>query len=239
MVLAISASVPMVLHALHLRARMRHEAEDRASSLSRQDALTGLLIKPLFMTHIEGTLERALNDKESAAIVLVEVVNHAHLREAFGESVAEQCLLRAVVKLHRVLRDVDPAGRVDTSRFGLILEGVRSRQVLSERMVSLIASGLIPLPGLKPEATLQFHVACVMLNEIVPAANTLLEQLGDVLDNISPRSRRPIRFLEPAHTVPASYDGDSILVTDDHESGSSMASHTSHPPASHLPAEGI
>lgn len=221
MVLALVISIPLVLHALHLRTRMRHEAEERASSLSRQDALTGLLVKPLFMEHVQETLERALHDKVSSAVVLVEVMNHAHLREAYGEAVAEQCLLRAVVKLHRVLRDVDPAGRVDTSRFGLILDGVSSRQALSERMVSLIASGLVPLPGLKPEVTLQFHIACVLLNETIPDPRTILDQLADVLDHISPRSRRPIRFLEPLNTVPAPLQVDSGFTADD--TGSFMA----------------
>lgn len=203
MALAVAISMPMVLRALHLRARNRTDAEERVSALSTQDALTGLLVKPLFMTHVQEALSRALNDRETSAVVLVEVVNHAQLREVYGEAIAEQCLLRAVVKLHRVLRDVDPAGRVDTSRFGLILDGVGSRHALNERMVSLIASGLIPLPGLKPEVTLHFHIACVLLNEIIPDPRTILEQLDDVLDNMAPRTRRPIRFLEPLETVPS------------------------------------
>ena len=224
MALAVSISMPMVLHALHLRARNRQDAEGRASALSTQDALTGLLVKPLFMTHVQEALTRALRDRETSAVVLVEVVNHAQLREVYGEAVAEQCLLRAVVKLHRVLRDVDPAGRVHTSRFGLILEGVASRHALNERMVSLIASGLIPLPGLQPEVTLHFHIACVLLNESIPDPRTILEQLDDILDNMAPRTRRPIRFLEPLQTIPAPVGESSGFGEDD--TGSFMAPHT-------------
>lgn len=203
MVLAVAISVPLLLHALGLRARERREVEDRAKSLPTQDALTGLLVKPVFMTQVQEALHRAVHNRESSAVVLVEVVNYPHLSAVYGQAIAEQCLLRAVVKLHRVLRDVDPAGRVDTARFGLVLEGVSSRQALSERMVGLIASGLIPLPGLKPEVTLQFHMACVLLNEIHPEPDTILDQLGEVLAGIAPRTRRPIRFLEPSTTVPA------------------------------------
>lgn len=202
-VLAVALSIPLLLHALHLRMRARNEAEDRARALSTQDALTGLLVKPVFMEQLLDTLVRARRDKAPSAVVVVEVVNHAHLRHLYGEAVAEQCLLRAVVKLHRVLRDVDPAGRVGASRFGLILDGVKSRQTLNERMVSLVASGLIPLPGLKPEVTLQFHMACVLLSETIPDPRTILDQLENVVENMSPRTRRPIRFLEPLQTVPA------------------------------------
>jgi hypothetical protein len=70
-------------------------------------------------------------------------------------------------------------------------------------MVSLVASGLIPRPGLKPEVTLQFHMACVLLSETIPDPRTILDQLENVVENMSPRTRRPIRFLEPLHTVPA------------------------------------
>lgn len=203
LVVAVALMVPLLQQALHTRIRERREAEERAKALPTQDALTGLLTAPLFQQQVEHALERARHDSEHSAIVVVDVVNFKYLRDSYGDAVAEQCLLRAAVKLHRVLRDVDPAGRLDSARFGLVLDGVQDRQALTERMVRLIASGLIPLPGLKPEVTLQFHVACVLLSEVIPDQRTILEELGNVLEGISPRTRRPIRFLEPATTLPA------------------------------------
>jgi hypothetical protein len=91
-------------------------------------------------------------------------------------------------------------------------------------MVSLIASGLIPLPGLQPEVTLHFHIACVLLNETIPDPRTILEQLDDILDNMAPRTRRPIRFLEPLQTIPAPVGESSGFGEDD--TGSFMAPHT-------------
>jgi diguanylate cyclase (GGDEF)-like protein len=203
MVMCIALAVPLLQQALHTRARERREAQDRAEALPTQDALTGLLTAPLFQQQVETALNRAKHDREPSAIVLVDVVNFKYLRDSYGDAVAEQCLLRAAVKLHRVLRDVDPAGRVGTSRFGMVLDGMTSRQALTERMVRLIASGLIPLPGLKPEVTLQFHVACVLLTELIPDSQRILGELGEVLEGISPRTRRPIRFLDPAMTSPS------------------------------------
>lgn len=207
MVVAVALTVPLLQQALHTRIRERREAEERANALPTQDALTGLLTAPLFQQQVAQAVTRARHDHEPSAIVLVDVVNFKFLRDSYGDAVAEQCLLRAAVKLHRVLRDVDPAGRLDTARFGLVLDGVTDRQVLTERMVRLIASGLIPLPGLKPEVTLQFHVACVLLHEVIPSENSILEELGNVLEGISPRTRRPIRFLEPPQTEPAPLSG--------------------------------
>lgn len=207
---AVALAVPLLLHALNIRSRERKEVEVRAEQSPTQDALTGLLAPAEFAQQLREVSVRALEDKEPAAVVLVHIVNFDRIRQVYGDSIAEKCLLRAVVKLHRILRDVDPAGRVGPAQFGLIIEGITSRQDLSERMVKLIASGLIPLPGLKPEVTLQFHVAAVLLNERIPDPSTVLIELGQLLAGQSPRSRRPIRFLEPESTAPAPLDTSSV-----------------------------
>ena len=215
LLLVITASIPLIMHAFQIRTGDRRDLQVRANALKSQDALTGLLVKASFLAEVHSALDRARHGRASGAIVLVDVVNYNHLRRLYGDAVGEQCLLRAVVKLHRVLRDVDPAGRIDTARFGLILEGVTSRQALNERMVRLIGSGLIPLPGLKPEVTLQFHVACVLLTDFIPQDDGVVPQLEAVLDSISPRSRRPIRFLGSPHTQPIPPDANSTVNGDD------------------------
>jgi hypothetical protein len=62
-------------------------------------------------------------------------------------------------------------------------------------MVKLVASGLIPLPGLVPEVTLQFHAACVLLHETPLTSREALTLLNELLDRMNPGTRRPIRFL--------------------------------------------
>ena len=117
-----------------------------------------------------------------------------------------------MIKLQRVLRDVDPAGRVDTSRFALLLEGVADKDALNQRMVQLIASGLIPIPGLTPEVNLQFQVACVLLHHNPITPQRVMDELGGLLQDMSPRTRRPIRFLEapPTHPVVPSLNPDTL-----------------------------
>jgi hypothetical protein len=143
--------------------------------------------------------------------LVVKVVNYEHIRKGLGDPVAENSLLRAVVKVHRILRDVDPAGRVGAGEFGLILDGVQTRQALTERMVQLIGSGLIPLPGLHPPITLQFHAACVLLHENPIPPQEALPALLALLDGMSNHTRRPIRFLEAAQTMPAAILASSSL----------------------------
>lgn len=209
MLFAVTLSIPTLLHALTLRSQQRLSVRGRARASDTQDALTGLLVRERFLGHLRQALQRAAHERSPGAVAIIEVANYQHIQQQLGLTVAEQCLLRAVVKLHRVLRDADPAGRLDIARFGVVLEGVASREDFNERMVGLIASGLIPLPGLHPEITLHFHIAAVVLDEVHPDPDTVLDALGEILEGIAPRSRRPIRFLEPLHTLPAPLERDS------------------------------
>ena len=212
--LAVIAEVPLLLVALSIRSRDRHGAQIRAQALSSQDALTGLLAPHLFQDRLQQVILRARRDKAEAAIVFVDLVNHARIRQVHGQAVADQSLLRSVLKLRRVVRDVDTVGRVGEARFGLILEGVSARSAVTHRAARLIASGLMPLPGLKPEVTLHFHIAAVLLNERGVEPATVGEDLGAVLASMSPRTRRPIRFLDADTTQPAPLDSDSELPAD-------------------------
>lgn len=200
MSLGAALMLPMLLYLLSQITHDRKELVVRANHLPTQDALTGLLTAEVFQQHLEDSVQRAIEHREPLALVVVRLVNHEPIRQTFGDTTAEQCLLRAVVKVQRILRDVDPAGRVGTAEFGLLMEGVKTRDSLTERMVQLIASGLIPVPGLVPEVTLHFQAACVLLHEIPVPPDIVLRELHHLLQEISPRSRRPIRFLEAIPT---------------------------------------
>jgi two-component system, sensor histidine kinase LadS len=209
----VAISVPLLLYALTRATHGRKTLAQRAYNLPNQDALTGLLTRQAFMEQYARAYERVISDGEPVAVVLISVINHEHIREAFDDTTAEQCLLRAVIKLQRMLRDVDPAGRVDTNRFALLLEGVADKDALNQRMVQLIASGLTPIPGLTPEVNLQFQAACVLLHHYPVSPERIMDELGAVLHDMSPRTRRPIRFLEapPTSPIPSSLSPDSTM----------------------------
>jgi diguanylate cyclase (GGDEF)-like protein len=199
----IALSVPVMIYALELLTRDRKELMTRARHLPTQDALTGLLTPETFQNLLDDALLRSIREREPIALVMVNLVNHDYVRTTHGDTIAEQCLLRAVIKIQRILRDVDPAGRLGSSHFALLMEGVRDREAVNERMVKLIASGLIPLRGLTPEVALHFQAACVLLHENPVPADQVLVDLRAMLTEMSSRARRPIRFLEPVATEAA------------------------------------
>jgi len=211
-VVAMAIEVPLLLVALNIRSRERHGAQIREIALSTQDALTGLLAAHLFLDRLRLVIARYNRDPDNAAIVFIDLVNYPAIKAQFGTAVAEQSLLRSVIKLRRLLRDVDTVSRVGEARFGLILEGVTSRIAVTDRAARLIAAGLMPLKGLKPEVTLQFHIAAVLLEERMGEPEELTRALEALLASMSSRTRRPIRFLEALDTEPAGLEqSDSAL----------------------------
>ena len=69
------------------------------------------------------------------------------------------------------------------------------RTSVTDRAARLIAAGLMPLSGLKPDVTLQFHIAAVLLDERPMEPDDLVDGLVALLASMSPRTRRPIRFI--------------------------------------------
>ncbi|MGV3572203.1 MAG: sensor domain-containing diguanylate cyclase [Ramlibacter sp.] len=196
-VAAMTIEVPLLLVALTIRSRDRHGAEIREQALTSHDALTGLLAPHLFQDRLRLVVTRHQRSGESAAVMFIDLVNYGPIKETFGTAVAEQSLLRSVIKLRRLLRDVDTVARMGEARFGVVLEGATLRSSVTERGARLIAAGLMPLPGLKPEVTLQFHVAALLLNERSLEADQIEAVLSEQLARMSPRTRRPIRFIAP------------------------------------------
>lgn len=195
-ILALAFEVPLLLVALFIRSRDRHTAAVREQALSTHDALTGLLAPHLFADRLRQVCARHRRTGEDAAVMYIDLVNHGPIRNHFGGAVAEQSLLRTVIKLRRLLRDVDTVSRVGEARFGVILEGASARSSVTERATRLIAAGLMPLPGLKPDVTLQFHIAALLLSEQSLEDGQIQEALAAQLERMSPRTRRPIRFVQ-------------------------------------------
>ena len=200
LMIALALEAPLLLVALNIRSRERHIMIAREQAMSSQDALTGLLTAHLFNDRLSQVVARAARYKEPAALVYVDLVNYDYIKRTHGITVAEQSLLRSVIKLRRVLRDVDTIGRIDEARFGLILEDVSTREPVTYLAARLIAAGLMPLKGHKPEVLLQFHIASVLLNEKLMVGPELSQALSGLLGKMGARTRRPIRFLEPELT---------------------------------------
>jgi diguanylate cyclase (GGDEF)-like protein len=185
----------LMLVALIRRSKELLAVRIRAQGMESIDPLTGLLSAQLFRDRVRAAVSRFERSRHDAAVMHVRLANHELIRERHGPAVAEQSMIRAAMKLQRVMREADCFGRVGESTMGLIVETVTRREALLERASRLVAHGLMPLPGLKPEVTLVLHVAIDVLSENPLPAERLHDDLEAQLRGMGVRTRRPIRFL--------------------------------------------
>jgi two-component system, sensor histidine kinase LadS len=207
--IAIGAILPLLLVALQLRSRELMSAQTRAREMPSIDPLTGLLSPRLFADRVRAAARRYQDSEHDAAVLYVRLANHARIREVHGSAVAEQSMIRAAIKVQRLMPDADCVGRVGESTVGLIMETVTEREPLMQRSSRLIASGLMPLKGLKPEVTLNFHIVINLFSDNPLDAANLEMHMDRTLGSLSPRTRRPIRFVEPGATQAAPLERES------------------------------
>ncbi len=122
-------------------------------------------------------------------------------------------MIRSAIKLQQQMPDADCIGRVNENTMGVILESVTSRSVIMERGARLVAHGLMPLAGPKPNVTLQFHVAAAVLADTPLDATDLQIALAGTLAAMSPRTRRPIRFVDGAVPLQPAPEDDTGMGT--------------------------
>jgi len=206
---SIGVMLPLLLVALHLRSKEFLAVQIRAREMPSIDPLTGLLAPRPFGDRVRAAIGRWRRSRHNAVVLYVRLANHPRIRELYGSAVAEQNMIRAAMKLQRLMPDSDCIGRVGESTMGLIFETVTARPAVMERASRLVAHGLMPLQGLKPEVTLNIHVAACVLAENALEADALQAALESMLSAMSPRTRKPIRFLEPGAAGPGGVERDA------------------------------
>jgi GGDEF domain-containing protein len=215
LVAAFVLGLPMLLGALNNRSRDRRSAQLRVQAAGHRDPLTGLARSNVFYARVLHALRRFAAHREPTAVAMLEIANLKAVQASRGEEAVEECLLRSVIKMRALLRDVDTAARLGDARFGVLLEGVATRERAGEFATRLVAAGLMDEQADPSAVPLRFHVVITLLNEYAPPAEQLLRDMAAMLSAMGPRTRRPIRFLTAAELpigVPAS-DGldDSAL----------------------------
>jgi diguanylate cyclase (GGDEF)-like protein len=195
LVMALMLDLPLLLGAIRRRTEQRRGTRLRELVSQDRDPLTGLPRAKVFYAHAAQALKRWQRHREPAALLMIEVSNLASIVQAWGADAAEEALLRSVIKLRAAARDVDVAGRLGPARFGLVIDGASTHDAVTLFGSRLIASGLMHEPD---EPELVFHIVAVVLNEHAAPAEELLRDMGAMLSGMSPRTRRPLRFLTAA-----------------------------------------
>lgn len=191
-----TAIIPPLLTVLHARSTQQQVIALRGQTLTRNDALTGLLKEPLLQKRIGAMQYQPLSVRIRTAVVVLHVANLNRIALSHDSCTAEQSLLRTVIKIKRVLGDVSGAARVGHARIAFVISGTGKEEVriLAQELIVL---GLSPSRKIQPAVPLHYQFAIGFFDPVdVGSDGQLLEKLHSVLDGLSSRTRRPIRFLD-------------------------------------------
>lgn len=185
--------MPILFYALMLRGTRRREAQVRAATLARSDALTGLAHTRTFLDRLGDALQRCASLKHACSLMAVRIVNYNAIVAEFGRDTAERALVVAASHLRGVAGDVDMAARVGDHLFTLLLEGpITTAQAIS-RAQALVARGLRESEALPSGMLLKFQVAVAMLPDRQLGAEGALGWLQEAVNAIPADSRKMIR----------------------------------------------
>lgn len=185
--------MPIIFYALMLRGTRRREAQVRAATLARNDALTGLAHTRTFLRRLEDALQRCASLKHACALMAVRIVNYNAIVAEFGRDTAERALVVAASHLRAVTGDVDMAARVGDHMFMLLLEGPMTTGQAISRAQALIVRGLRESDALPAGLLLKFQVAVAMLPDRQLGADGALGWLQEAVNAIPADSRKMIR----------------------------------------------
>ncbi len=103
----------------------RTRAEEQIRVQAKQDGLTGLPNKTLFMDRLEHAMLSATQHEELVALLLIDLDRFKIVNKYVSHDAGDQLLILIGERLQRWVRDCDTVARLLGDEFGVVLEGVR------------------------------------------------------------------------------------------------------------------
>jgi diguanylate cyclase len=118
-----------------------HETQLQLESLARVDTLTGLPNRRQFDERIEEALQRSQRQKQTVAVMFLDIDHFKRINDAFGHAVGDTVLCEFGRRLRACVRTTDVVARLAGDEFVVLLEGIDSENELkrvAEKVVTCI-----------------------------------------------------------------------------------------------------
>ncbi|PKO46213.1 MAG: hypothetical protein CVU29_06675 [Betaproteobacteria bacterium HGW-Betaproteobacteria-22] len=122
-----------------ITAKKEHEAQ--LYQRANYDALTGLPNRALFNDRLEVALKKVARNKESLALMLLDLDHFKAVNDTHGHDAGDDLLRQAAVRLQQCVRETDTVGRLGGDEFIILLENLENNTAreVSQRIVSALA----------------------------------------------------------------------------------------------------
>ncbi len=188
--------IPLLLYILHLRAKNFSENRARLRAIDHTDPLTGLLTAPVLTLRVRDALRRSRRQKQTFALMLIELVNHAEIVSTHGRSVGERALVVAASLLSANVSEHDTVCRVDELRFAVLVESPVDAKTIRLLAQQIVARGLSETEFMPNQPSLHFRVVTALLPGATTAKSNssdseLQQQLQPLMNALNLLAREP------------------------------------------------
>lgn len=202
MQIALALELPILMAMLLRRSEQRRDHSRRLQRLDRIDPATGLLNADVFHERLVRLIARSVRLKYRSAILLVEITNLDQIRRDFDRRAAEELPLRVAGRLLSAAREIDSVARLDSHRFGLLLEGPLKADEVAEAAPRVVARCLMPFRNKPLGWVPQVRVAQALIPKDGTNPTQLVAQLVALLESGREPRRSGFTVSRPDSSIP-------------------------------------
>ena len=152
----------------------RKQTEDRIALMARDDALTGLPNRRVFVEVLQQTIARAQRHGGSFAILILDVDHLKDVNDTLGHPVGDLLLVAIAERLKASVRVIDTIARFGGDKFAIILTGICDpvdAALVSDRLLDATRDSLTVEQAV--------DLADLAANKILNAVSDLFELQGN------------------------------------------------------------
>ncbi|MGH6830090.1 MAG: putative bifunctional diguanylate cyclase/phosphodiesterase, partial [Methylocella sp.] len=175
----------------------KRKAEARIAHMAHHDALTGLPNRVLFHERLDETLLRVRRDRETLAILYLDLDQFKYVNDGLGHPAGDKLLQAAAARLRACLRGSDTVARFGGDEFAVLqigLAGPHEAGNLAERIVTLLSE---PYDIDGQQVVIGASVGIALAPADGETAEQLLRNADIALYQAKEDGRRVFRFFEP------------------------------------------
>ncbi len=176
------------------RTAQLQENEERLKHLAHHDPLTGLPNRLLFEDRLNQVIVKAKRNRESAALLFIDLDRFKEINDSLGHSVGDRVLCEVSRRLRTSIRAVDTVARLGGDEFVVILEQVADEEGAAEVARKVIAAMAPPLTLGGQEITMTGSIGIGLYPADGTDADALMKAADDAMYRAKAQGRESFQF---------------------------------------------
>lgn len=110
--------------------RVRKTVEEQLEQMANHDTLTGLPNRRMFQNHLEQSIKAAEYEKAIIAVLFIDLDGFKLINDRYGHDKGDAALVAIADRLASTVRSCDMISRLGGDEFVLVVENVKSREII-------------------------------------------------------------------------------------------------------------